>query len=68
MMQRQTTAWWLDRLPPLATAWTLTCRLWSHDLVRLPALTLYFLAVIAALIVLYGGATYTPPPFIYQGF
>lgn len=68
MMQSQTTAWWLDRLPALAEGWTLLCRLWAHDLVRLPALTLSFLAVIAALIVLYGGTTYTPPPFIYQGF
>ena len=60
-------AWWLDRLP-LAAAWTMLCSLWAHDLMRLPVLTLYFLAVIAALTLLYGGATYTPPPFIYQGF
>lgn len=43
-------------------------QVWSRDLVRLPALTIYYLAIIVALIILYGGATYTPPPFIYQGF
>lgn len=31
-------------------------------------LTLYYLAIIAALILLYGGRHYTPPPFVYQGF
>jgi hypothetical protein len=43
-------------------------QVWSGDLVRLPVLTIYYLAIIVALIILYGGATYTPPPCIYQGF
>lgn len=43
-------------------------RVWSNDLVRLSLLTVYYLAIIVGLVVLYGGATYTPPPFIYQGF
>ena len=53
---------------PVSAARSLARRGWSHDLVRLSLLTLYFLAIIVALIVLYGGTTYTPPPFIYQGF
>lgn len=43
-------------------------RAWSKDVVRLPVLTLYYLALIITLVVLYGGSHYTPPPFIYQGF
>jgi hypothetical protein len=38
------------------------------DGLRLVGLTLYYLALAAALIALYGGRHYTPPPFIYQGF
>lgn len=67
-MQGETTAWWLERLPALATAWDRLILLWERDLVRLTMLTVYFLVIIAALIVLYGGTSYTPPPFIYQGF
>ena len=40
----------------------------GSDLVRGMALTLYYLALIAALILMYGGGHFTPPPFIYQGF
>lgn len=43
-------------------------RLWEIDLVRLVVLTIYYLAIIIALVVIYGGTHYTPPPFIYQGF
>lgn len=43
-------------------------RWWASDLVRLAVLTFYYLAIIAALIAIYGNSTYTPPPFIYQGF
>jgi hypothetical protein len=43
-------------------------RLWALDGVRLVGLTLYYLAIAAGLIALYGGAHYTPPPFVYQGF
>ncbi|HEV7213697.1 MAG TPA: teichoic acid D-Ala incorporation-associated protein DltX [Chloroflexota bacterium] len=52
----------------LAVALSRLQRVWGHDLVRLPVLTAYYLAIIVGLIFLYGGATYTPPPFIYQGF
>lgn len=68
MLQGETTAWWLERLPALAALWDRLDRFWDHDFVRLPVLTVSFLAIIAALIVLYGGTAYTPPPFIYQGF
>jgi hypothetical protein len=67
-MQGETPEWWLERLPALAAAWERLGHLWERDLVRLTVLTVSFLAIIAALIVLYGGTTYTPPPFIYQGF
>ncbi len=40
----------------------------GSDLVRGIALTLYYLALIATLILMYGGGRFTPPPFIYQGF
>lgn len=43
-------------------------RVWANDLARLVILTLYYLAIAAALIALYGTSSYTPPPFIYQGF
>jgi len=43
-------------------------RLWRNDLIRLVGLTIYYLAIIAGLVVLYGGAEYVPPPFVYQGF
>jgi D-Ala-teichoic acid biosynthesis protein len=43
-------------------------RAWEDDAVRLVVLTLYYLAIIAGLILMYGGNNYTPPPFVYQGF
>lgn len=52
----------------LAAAKSLPHRAWAHDLVRLPVLTVYYLPIIVALVIMYGGTTYTPPPFIYQGF
>jgi hypothetical protein len=42
--------------------------IWRNDLIRLVGLTLYYLAIIAGLVILYGGAEYVPPPFVYQGF
>jgi hypothetical protein len=42
--------------------------LWQIDLIRLVGLTVYYLAIIAGLVILYGGAEYVPPPFVYQGF
>jgi hypothetical protein len=36
--------------------------------VRFVALTIYYLAILAGLIVLYGKEGFTTPPFIYQNF
>jgi D-Ala-teichoic acid biosynthesis protein len=36
--------------------------------VRFAALTIYYLAILAGLIVLYGKEGFTTPPFIYQNF
>ena len=41
---------------------------WQIELVRLVGLTLYYLAIIAGLIWLYGGAPTVPAPYVYQGF
>lgn len=41
---------------------------WEMDAVRLIVLTAYYLAIIVALVAIYGGSHYKPPPFIYQGF
>lgn len=35
---------------------------------RVAALTLYYLAIIAGLIMLYGRGDFSTPPFVYQGF
>ena len=40
----------------------------AHPRTRAAALTLYYLAIIAALILLYGRGDFSTPPFVYQGF
>jgi len=35
---------------------------------RVAVLTLYYLAIIAGLIVIYGRGDLSTPPFVYQGF
>jgi hypothetical protein len=40
----------------------------SHPRTRLMLLTLYYLAIIAALILLYGRGDFSTPPFVYQEF
>ena len=40
----------------------------AHPGVRLSLLTLYYLGVIAGLIVLYGRGDFSTPTFVYQGF
>jgi hypothetical protein len=40
----------------------------AHPRTRLAALTLYYLAIIAALILLYGRGDFSTPPFVYQDF
>ncbi len=40
-----------------------------HDpRVRILLLTLYYLLIIIALIIMYGRGDFSTPPFIYQGF
>jgi hypothetical protein len=36
--------------------------------VRVILLTMYYFAIIAGLIVMYGEGNFTPPDFVYQGF
>jgi hypothetical protein len=40
----------------------------GHPRTRLAVLTLYYLAIIAALILLYGRGDFSTPPFVYQDF
>jgi hypothetical protein len=40
----------------------------SRPWVRFAALTLYYLAILAGLIALYGAGDFSTPPFIYQNF
>jgi hypothetical protein len=40
----------------------------AHPRIRLAALTFYYLAIIAALILLYGRGDFSTPPFVYQDF
>ena len=49
-------AHWIDSHPRLQTG------------ARVTLLTLYYLAVIAGLIVLYGRGDFSTPAFVYQGF
>ncbi len=42
--------------------------IYTNPSVRVIALTLYYLAIILALIVMYGRGNFSTPPFIYQGF
>jgi D-Ala-teichoic acid biosynthesis protein len=40
----------------------------AHPRTQIAALTCYYLAIIAALILLYGRGDFSTPPFVYQGF
>jgi hypothetical protein len=40
----------------------------EHSTLRCGLLILYYFAVIAALIVMYGRGDFSTPPFVYQGF
>ncbi len=42
--------------------------LYSNPTLRILALTLYYLAIILGLIILYGKGDFSTPPFVYQGF
>ena len=40
----------------------------AHPWVRFIALTIYYLGILVALVVLYGHGNFSTPPFIYQNF
>ena len=40
----------------------------AHPRTRVALLTLYYLAIIAGLLVLYGQGDFSTPSFVYQGF
>ncbi len=42
--------------------------LYHNPTLRVIALTLYYLAIILGLILLYGRGDFSTPPFVYQGF
>lgn len=48
----------------LTTYATLRANLW----LRLAVLVLYYLAILIALLLMYGPGDFSTPPFIYQGF
>ena len=41
---------------------------WANPWLRAAALTLYYLAILAGLVLLYGRQHFTTPPFIYDQF
>ena len=45
-----------------------TTALWASWLVRNGVLVLYYLAILLALLLLYGSGDFSAPEFIYQGF
>ena len=46
----------------------LLATLWAKSWVRSIALTLYYLAILFGLILIYGQGDFSTPPFVYQGF
>ena len=40
----------------------------TNNWVRVILLTIYYFAIIAGLIIMYGEGNFTPPDFVYQGF
>ena len=40
----------------------------AHPAARVILATLYYLAIIAGLVALYGRGDFSTPPFVYQGF
>jgi hypothetical protein len=41
---------------------------WANRWVRFVALTLWYLAILGGLVLLYGKRHFETPPFVYQGF
>jgi hypothetical protein len=42
--------------------------LYANPWLRLVLLTLYYLAILVGLVLMYGRGDFSTPPFIYQGF
>jgi len=53
---------WIKRLTNFFTA------IYTNPTWRVVFLTLYYLAIIAGLIIMYGRGNFTTPKFVYQGF
>ncbi len=53
---------WIKRLTHFFTG------AYTNPTVRVVLLTLYYLAIIAGLILMYGKGNFTTPKFVYQGF
>jgi hypothetical protein len=46
----------------------IAARVAANGWLRAVTLTAYYLAILVALVILYGLRNYTTPPFVYQGF
>lgn len=53
--------WWAD-------TWVRPYSLFASPWARVALLVLYYLAIIAGLVIMYGRGNFSTPPFIYQGF
>ncbi len=53
---------WIKRLMNFFTA------IYTNSTGRVVLLTLYYLAIIVGLIIMYGRGNFTTPKFVYQGF
>jgi hypothetical protein len=47
---------------------SIAVRLASDGWVRAAALTVYYLAILVGVVLMYGLRNFTNPPFVYQGF
>jgi len=48
--------------------WTFFATLFAKPWIKGILLTIYYLAILLALIAMYGKGDFSTPPFIYQGF
>ena len=56
------------RAPPPCLVKTVQAWLEAHPRTRTALLALYYLAIIAGLVAIYGRGDFSTPPFIYQEF
>ncbi len=50
------------------TWWLRLAGFFNRPLIRVTLLTLYYLAILVGLAIMYGRGNFTTPSFIYQGF